>query len=64
MNPINVVQYIMLSAISILLIYNFIMEMNKTANDTIGDVVARVASEQPLIVLTWGILIGHIFWNG
>jgi hypothetical protein len=54
---------VILFSVLILFFYNIVASLNKTKDDTLGDVICRVIIEHPILVFMAGFIQGHLFWN-
>ena len=53
---------LVLITVLVLLTYNLIATVNKSKNDSVGDVIISMIKDKPLIVFLAGFTYGHLMW--
>jgi ABC-type amino acid transport system permease subunit len=53
---------LVLITVLILLSYNLVAAINKSKNDSVGDVIISIIRDKPLLVFLAGFTYGHLMW--
>lgn len=56
-----ITQVMLIIGLSIWLVWDIIVALNKTEGDTISEVTLELAKRSPLLVVVVGVIAGHLF---
>ena len=59
---IKATKWFMLVATVLIIAYDIVVATNSGKGDTISEISLKWAWDWPILALSWGVVVGHLFW--